>query len=100
MNVRKFLSPEHMEPYRRLHTAMHVPCPSAETCKITLANHFAMPVSASPSITFQSGVFSDIGGITGSPHTGGQALRDRLIDLIERNEANAKKRKKKNWHSR
>ena len=85
------LSPVNMEPYKRVYTATHLPRPSAETCKITLANHFAMPVSALPSVTFQSGVFSEIGGITGSPHTGGQALQDRLVDLIERNKAIAKK---------
>ena len=67
------LSPENMEPYTWVYTATHVPRPSAETCTIRLANHFAVPVSASPSVTFQSDVFSEIGGITGSPHTGRQA---------------------------
>ena len=90
------LSPENIEPYTWVRTATHVPCPSAETCTITLANHFAAPVSASPFVTFQSSVFSDVGGITGSPHTGGQAQQDRLIELIERKEAIAKEEAKKN----
>ena len=89
------LSPKNMEPYTWVRTARHVPCPSAETCTISLANHFAAPVSASPTVTFQSGVFSDIGGITGTPHMGGQAQQDRLIQLIERKEAIAKKEAEK-----
>lgn len=89
------LSPENMEPYTRVRTAQHVPCPSAETCTISLANHFAAPVIAPPTVTFQSGVFADIGGITGTPHMGGQAQQDRLIQLIERKEAIAKKEAEK-----
>ena len=81
-------SPENMEPYTWVRTATHVPRPSGETsCTITLANHFTTPVSASPSVAFWSSVFSDIGKITASPHMGGQAEHERLIELIEGKEA-------------
>jgi hypothetical protein len=89
------LSPENMEPYTWFRGAWHVPHPSAETCTITLAHHFAAPVSASPTITFQIGVFADIGGIAGSPHMGGQAQQDRLIQLIETKEGIEKKEAEK-----
>ena len=62
------LSPKNMEPYTWFRGAWNVPCPSADTCTITLANHFDAPVSATKTVTFQSGVFFDIGGISGSPH--------------------------------
>ena len=89
------LSPENMETYRWVRSEKHRPYPSAETCTITLANHFVTPVTASPTVTFQSIVFSDIGGITGSPHTGGQAEKDRLIKLIQAKESIAKEETKK-----
>ena len=66
------LSPENMEPYRRVYTPSYMPSPSTETCTIRLGNHFADPISVLPSVTFQSDVFTEIGGITDSPHTEGQ----------------------------
>ena len=89
------LSPKNMEPYTWFRGAWHVPRPSAETSVITLTNHFAAPVCSSPTVTFHLGVFSDIRGITGSPHMGGQAQQDRLIQLIEAKEAIAKKEAEK-----
>ena len=44
------------------------------------------PNSALPCVTFHADVFSEIGGITASPHTGGQAQRDRLVELIKTKE--------------
>ena len=67
------LSPANMEPYRRVYTQTHVPCPSAETCAIRLGDHFPDPNSVLPCVTFHADIFSEIGGITASPHTGGQA---------------------------
>ena len=84
-----------MEPCRRVRPATYRHYPSAETCTVTLANHFVKPVTSSPTVTFQSSVFSDMGGITGSPHTGGQAEKDRLIELIEAKESIAKEEMKK-----
>jgi len=89
------LSPENMEPYKKSRTTTYAPCPSTETCTITLQNHFHAPVSDLPTVTFQTSVFYEIGGITGSPHTGGQAEQDRLIELIETKEANAKEEMEK-----
>lgn len=89
------LPPKNMEPYTWFRGARHAPRPSAETYTITLTNHFAVPVGASLTVTFHSDVFSDIGGITGSPHMGGQAQQDRLIQLIETKEAIAKKEAEK-----
>ena len=80
------LSTENMEPYRRVYTQTHVPRPSAEICTIRLGNHFPDPNSVLPCVTFHADVFSEIGGITASPHTGGQAQRDMLIELIKTKE--------------
>ena len=80
------LSTENMEPYRRVYTQTHVPRPSAETCTIRLGNHFPDPNSVLPCVTFHADVFSEIGGITASPHAGGQAQRDRLVELIKTKE--------------
>ena len=80
------LSPANMEPYKWVYTQTHVPCPSAETCTIRLRNHFFNPNSALPCVTFHADVFREIGGITASPHTGGQAQRDRLVELIKTKE--------------
>ena len=44
------------------------------------------PNSALPCVTFHADVFSEIGDITASPHTGGQAQRDRLVELIKTKE--------------
>jgi len=94
------LPPENMEPYTWFRGARHAPRPSAETYTITLTNHFAVPVGASPTVTFHSDVFSDIGGITGSPHMGGQAQQDRLIQLIETKEAIAKRKRRRYRHNK
>ena len=75
-----------MEPYRRVCTKTHVPRPSAETCSIRLGNHFPDPNSALPCITFHADVFSKPGGITASPHIGGQAQHNRLVELIKTKE--------------
>ena len=75
-----------MEPYRRVYTPSYMPSPSTETCTIRLGNHFADPISVLPSVTFQSDVFTEIGGITDSPHMEGQTQQDRLVDLIKRKE--------------
>ena len=80
------LLPENMVPYRHVYTPSHMPRPSSETCTIRLGNHFSDPNSVSPCVTFHSDIFSSIGGITGSPHTGGQAQRDRLVELIKAKE--------------
>ena len=80
------LSPENMEPYKRVYTPTHMPCPSLETCTIRLGNHFSDPSSVSPSVTFHSDIFTKIGGITASPHTGGQAQQDSLVELIKAKE--------------
>ena len=77
------LSPENMEPYRRVYTPTHMPCPSAETCTIRLGNHFPDPNSVLSCVTFHSGVFTKISGISVSPHTGGHAQQDRLVGLIQ-----------------
>ena len=42
--------------------------------------------STLPCVTFHADVFSNIGGITASPHTGGQAQRNRLVELIKTKE--------------
>ena len=84
------LSPKNIEPYTWVRTATHVPRQSAETCTITLANHCATPVSASPFV----------GDITCSPHTGEQTQQDRLIELIERKEAIAKEEAKQYKHNK
>ena len=80
------LSPANMEPYNRVYTQTHVPCPSSETCAVRLGHHFPDPNSALPCVTFHADVFSEIGGITASPHTGGQAQRDRLVELMKTKE--------------
>ena len=80
------LSPENMDPYRRVYTPTHMPCPSSETCTIRLRNHFSDPNSVSPCVTFHSDIFTRIGGIKASPHTGGQAQRDSLVELIKAKE--------------
>ena len=82
----RHLLPENMEPYRRVHTPTHMPCPSSETCTIRLQNHFSHSDSVSPCLTFHSDVFTRIGGIITSPQTGGQAQRDMLVELIETKE--------------
>ena len=64
------LSPANMEPYKRVYTQTHVPCPSAETCTSRLRNHFFNPNSALLCVTFHADVFREIGGMTASPHTG------------------------------
>ena len=80
------LSPENMEPYRRVYTPTHMPCPSSETCTIHLKNHFSHTDSVPPCLTFHSDIFTRIGGISASPHTGGQAQRDMLVELIKTKE--------------
>ena len=80
------LLPENMEPYRRVYTPTHMPCPSSETCTIHLQNHFSHTDSVSPCLTFHSDIFTRIGGISASPHTGGQAQRDMLVELIKTKE--------------
>ena len=82
----RYLSPENMEPYRRVYTPTHMPCPSSETCTIRLRNHFSDHNSVSPCLTFHSDIFTRIGGIRASPHTGGQAQRDSLVELIKAKE--------------
>ncbi len=63
-----------------------MPSTSTETCTIRLGNHFADPISVLPSVPFQSDVFTEIGGITNSPHMGKHAQQDSLADLIKRKE--------------
>ena len=82
----RHLLPENMEPYRQVHTPTHMPCPSSETCTIRLQNHFPHGDSVSPCLTFHSDVFTRIGGIIACPHTGGQAQRDMLVELIKTKE--------------
>ena len=94
------LSPENMEPYKRVYTPTHMPCPSLETCTIRLGNHFSDPNSVSPSVTFHSDIFTEIGGITVSPHTGGQAQQDRLVELIKAKELKLHMEAEKYNHSR
>ena len=80
------LSTANMEPYTRVDTPTHVPHPSAETCTIKLGNHFSGCNHVVPCVTFHADVFNEIGGITASPHTGGQAQHDRLVELIKTKE--------------
>ena len=80
------LSTENMEPYRRVCTKTHVPRPSAETYTITLGNHFLDAKSVLPCVTFHADIFSKLGGMTASPHTGGQAQHNRLVELIKMKE--------------
>ena len=85
-NSNLFLSTANMEPFKRVYTPTHVPHPSKDTCIIRLGNHFPHFNHVSPCVTFYADIFSEIGGITASPHTGGQAQRDRLVELIEMKE--------------
>ena len=89
-----------MEPYRRVYTKTHVPCPSAETCTIRLGNHFPDPCSVSPCVTFHADVFSKLGGMTASPHTGGQAQHNRLVELIKMKELKKHAKAEKYNHSK
>ena len=81
------LCPENIEPCIKIKTITHSPGASADTCLITLENHFFVPADAAPSVTFQASIFFDMGDTTASPHAGGQALRDKLIWLIENRES-------------
>ena len=80
------LSPENMHPYQQVHTPTHMPWPSSETCTIRLGNHFSDPNSVSPCVTFHSDIFTAIGGIKASAHTGGQVQQDRLVKFINAKE--------------
>lgn len=82
----RYLLPENMEPYRRVYTPTHMPRPSSETCTIRLQNHFSDTNSVSPCLAFHSDIFTRIGGISASPHTGGQAQREMLVELIKTKE--------------
>ena len=63
-----------------------MPRPSGDTCTIRLGNHFPDSNHVLPCVTFHADIFSEIGGITATPHTGGQAHHNRLVELIEMKE--------------
>ena len=77
--------PGNMEPYRRVYTPTHVPCPSSETCTIRLQNHFPHTDSVSPCLTFHSDIFTTIGGISASPHKYGRTSPERYVGGINQN---------------
>ena len=81
------LSTANMQPHTQVYTQTHVPHPSAETCTIRLEKHFSDSNQVLPQVTFHADIFSNIGGITASPHTGGQPQIDRLVEMIETKES-------------
>ena len=78
-----------MQPHTRVYTQTHVPHPSAETCTIRLEKHFSDSNHVLPRVTFHADIFCKIGGITASPHTGGQPQIDMLVEMIETKESMA-----------
>ena len=87
------VSPENMEPYTRVRTATYSPSAACDSCQINLENHFASSMStAAPTITFWPCVFSEIGGLSRSPHTGGEYQRDKLMSTLSEREKIAKEK--------
>jgi len=83
------LSTANMQPHTQVYTQTHVPHPSAETCTIRLEKHFSDSNQVLPRVTFHADVFCKIGGLTASPHTGGQPQIDKLVEMIETKESMA-----------
>ena len=81
------VSPENMEPYTRVRTATYCPTAACDLCQINLENHFTSSIAtAAPTITFWPCVFSEIGGLSQCPHTGGQYQIDKLMSLLNERE--------------
>lgn len=87
------VSPENMEPYTWARNATYSPIAACDSCQISLENHFASSVStAAPTVTFWPCVFSQIGGLSGSPHTGGEHQREKLMSMLNDKENIAKEK--------
>ena len=68
-----------MELYAQVYTPTYVPRPSGDKCTIRLGNHFPDSNHVSPCVNFYADIFSEIGGITTSPHTAGQAQHSERV---------------------
>ena len=81
------VSPENMEPYTRVRTSTYHPNAVCDSCQIKLENHFTSSIATEPqTITFWPCVFSEIGGLSQSPHTGGECQRDKLMSMLNEKE--------------
>ena len=81
------VSPQNMEPYTWVRTHIYSPSAACDSCQINLENHFTLSISsAAPTITFWPCVFSEIGGLSQSPHTGGECQRDKLMSMLNEKE--------------
>ena len=81
------VSPQNMEPYTWVRTHIYSPSAACDSCQINLENHFTSSISsAAPTITFWPCVFSEIGGLSQSPHTGGECQRDKLMSMLNEKE--------------
>ena len=91
-----FLSPENMEPFSWTTIATHTSSAACDSCQVNIKNHFASSFPhASPSVTFWSCVFSEIGGHSQSPHTEGENQRSKLMSMLEKKERIADSEAKK-----
>ena len=80
-----FLSPENMEPFSWTTIATHTSSAACDSYQVNIKNHFASSFPhASPSVTFWSCVFSEIGGHSQSPHTEGENQRSKLMSMLEK----------------
>ena len=81
-----FLSPENMEPFSWTMIATHTSSAACDSYQVNIKNHFASSFPhASPSVTFWSCVFSEIGGHSQSPHMEGENQRSKLMSMLEKN---------------
>ena len=90
------LLPENMEPSSWAKTATNTPSPACDSCQVNIKNHFVSSVPiAAPTVTFWPCVFSEIGGLSQSPHTGGEYQRNKLMSMLKEKENIAKNEAKK-----
>ena len=90
------LSPENMEPFSWTTIATHTSSAACDSCQVNIKNHFAPSFPhASPSVTFWSCVFSEIGGHSQSPHTEGENQRSKLMSMLKEKEKIADSEAKK-----
>ena len=91
-----FLSPENMEPFSWTMIATHTSSAACDSYQVNIKNHFASSFPhASPSVTFWSCVFSEIGGHSQSPHMEGENQRSKLMSMLEKKEQIADSEAKK-----
>ena len=84
------VSPENMEPHTKVRTSTYCPTAVCDSCQIKLENHFTSSIATEPpTITFWPCVFSEIGGLSQCPHTGGKYQRDKLVSMLNEREKNA-----------